>query len=390
MSEVFVDIGSTRVIVGRVPEEGLPTFSVFPMERKEEGREEDELRATLLKGRAQLGKDFCPKKVWLILGLGQVNVERRKETLCLSSKKRVAIGPKHITRMHLTLLSRILNDGLWFVTSELGSIDLDGIEYFHFPRDKRIFAHTIGLNEFVFCLKREKVSRVREVFRSLGLRIKGVLVRELLVSKACFSSRERENGAILIDIGFNQSSLIFWKQQRLLGVKVFPYGGRDITSSIMKEFGVPFVVAEALKRRFIDVESLSLDNGAVRVDVQSRRYEVPKQKLSQVVHECVESILREIRDHMFTWQVSLDDVVLGLTGGVCAMDGVVESTERIFSMPTKMAFCRNQSCIFSATSSPYGLIAGAFWQFSEGKVGFPKLSWSERIWLALRDVWEFF
>lgn len=390
MSEVFVDIGSTRVVVGQVPENGLPSFFVFPMERVDEDGEEDELRTTLLRAWARLDGKIRTKKVWLILGLGQVSVERRKETLCLSSEKRIPISPKHIARMRLALLKRVLGDDLWFITGELGSIDLDSIEYFHFPQDKKIFAHTVGLNEFIFSLKRERVSKIKSIFRSLGLKIKGVLVRELLVSKACFSPREREKGAILIDIGFNRSSVIFWKQQRLLGVKVFPYGGRDITSSIMKEFGVPFIVAEMLKRRFIDIESLSLSDGSVRIELQGRQYDVPKQRLSQVVYGCVESILKEIRDYVFTWQVSLDGVALGLTGGVCTMDGVVESTERIFSMPAKMAFCKNQSCIFSATSSPYGLIAGAFWQFVEGEIQFPRLSWMERVWLALRDVWEFF
>ncbi len=388
MGEVFVDIGSTRIIVGEVPDQGLPRFKVFSLEMVDETQEEDEMRSVLLTALRDLIPR--PKKVWLILGLGKVSVEKRKETLHLSSKRKITVGPRHVEKMHLSLLRRVLGERTYFITSELGSMDLDGIEYFHLPRDRRLTAHMASLSEFIFYLRKEDLSRVNRIFRSLGLRIKGILVRELLMSKACFSPREKDRGAILVDIGFTQSSLILWRQQRLLGAKVFPYGGKDITGAIMKEFGVPFRVAEALKERFINVESLSLDDGKVRVEIQGRQYEVPKVRLSQVVYGCLESILRGIQSHIFTWEICLDDMVIGLTGGICAMDGVVEIAERIFSMPAKMAFCRNQSCISSPTSSPYGLITGAFWQFTEGKISFSKLSWPERIWLVLRDVWELF
>ncbi len=392
MVESFVDIGSTRVLLGTVPSEGLPEFRLGFFSALDTLPEEDKVVSTLLPMVEEMKREgkALPKKVWVVLGLGRVSAQRRKTTRVLSSRSRVRVKRSHLQGLHLELLKDVLKKGEFFLGTETSSVELDGIASPYLPDDRDSFAHTISLTEFVFSLPGEDLWRVKSILRRTNLKVKGFLVRELLVSKACFSPRELEKGAILIDIGYSRTALVFWKNSRLIEVKIFPYGGKDVTSSIMREFGVPFAVAEDLKRRFVATESLSLDEGKVIVEVEGRRYEVPKVRLSQVIHDCVSSILEEIRANMFTWHVSLDEVVVALTGGVCSMDGVVETGERILGLPTRMAFCKNQSCIASLPSSPYALILGAFWQFVEGKINFPKLGWKERVWLWGKEMWDFF
>ena len=381
------------MVWGALPEEGLPLVKVVPLTRMG-GPEEEDLTVAIVKGlhslRQELEDSF--KKVWVILGIGDaLSPMRMKEVRLLSPKRRVPLKPSHLEAMRLKSLSRAVSKGYVVVDRELIEVEVDGISYPGLPKDKGLKAHSVVLSEYLIGIESGKRSWIKSILRRERLKLAGILPREILISKACFSQKEMDRGGILVDIGFNRTVVLFWKRGTLVDVAVFPYGGKDLTSSIMKEFGIPFGVAEEFKRRYVDVDFFRSVEDRIRLDVGGKRFEISGYRLCKVVHGCIEGILEEVKRHLFSREIVLDDVVVGITGGVCMLDGVVEMTEQILGLRTKMAFSKNQSCLRAISpGSPYALIAGAFWRYREGKIDLYSPTWKEKVMLALQELWDFF
>ncbi len=387
MGLYFLDIGSSRVLWGIIPEEGFPSISAYPYSRLLSKDARDGIAVEVVRSFSDFSSRFPQRDrdVYVLAGIGDiVDFAAFKEARVLSSRTRQPVKRRHIDAMHFNILKRIIKEDRLYLYSKLGSIDVDGVDYGSFWSDKSVLAHTVALNEYVFFMDKKDYIWLKDSLSRLKLRLRRILPREVLISQEAFSRKELFDGAIYIDIGFQQTVVIFWNKMRIQQIKVFPYGAKDITSSIMKEFGLPFGVAEELKLKALDLDLRGIDS--LRVNFNDKIFEVSGARLSQIMLDCVSSILETVKREVFSWNSSLDDCVIGLTGGVCMMGGVVELCDRIFSLSSKMLFCKNQSCVNARPNlSSYSLIGSSLWQYwDRGDKDGP--SFRERLRLWLQDI----
>ncbi len=387
MGLYFLDIGSSRVLWGIIPEEGFPSISAYPYSRLLSKDARDGIAVEVVRSFSDFSSRFPQRDrdVYVLAGIGDiVDFAAFKEARVLSSRTRQPVKRRHIDAMHFNILKRIIKEDRLYLYSKLGSIDVDGVDYGSFWSDKSVLAHTVALNEYVFFMDKKDYIWLKDSLSRLKLRLRRILPREVLISQEAFSRKELFDGAIYIDIGFQQTVVIFWNKVRIQQIKVFPYGAKDITSSIMKEFGLPFGVAEELKLKALDLDLRGIDS--LRVNFNDKIFEVSGARLSQIMLDCVSSILETVKREVFSWNSSLDDCVIGLTGGVCMMGGVVELCDRIFSLSSKMLFCKNQSCVNARPNlSSYSLIGSSLWQYwDRGDKDGP--SFRERLRLWLQDI----
>ncbi len=92
---------------------------------------------------------------------------------------------------------------------------------------------------------------VRAIFAGLGINsiefVSSVLAEALLL----FDEEERDNTAVLIDIGYLTSSVAVVRGDGLLSLSSFSMGGGHISADLATALGISFTDAESLKRKVI-------------------------------------------------------------------------------------------------------------------------------------------
>ncbi len=391
MAELFLDIGKSRIILAVLSDRDFPTVEVINFSEPLADVFRDEVSAEVVRAinkmRTISGEKI--KNVWLSLGAADLVVKKMKQLKILSSKVKKEIKRSCLNQLRLSMISRALKEDIFYIVEEFRGLDVDGIFYPSLPSDQRLICHSLALESYVVGIERTKLSFLRQVLREAKAKLKSIVCRELMMAKVVFSNSEKLHGALFIDIGGKDIVILFYERMRLYAFKRLPFGGQDITSSIMKEFGVPFWVAEQLKRQYMDIDIVAKHRPVIRIEGVNKIYEIQGERLCEVVNRSIGKIFEAIKQEIHSWDVSFDKAVCSITGGVCLMDGVLEIAERILALPVRMAYCKNQSCVRVPPSySSYSALVGAFWQWID-QGGYNR-AWLEDLRIWLQEIWEFF
>jgi cell division protein FtsA len=176
--------------------------------------------------------------------------------------------------------------------------------------------------------------------RRAGLEVKDLVLQPLASSYALLSPQEEELGVLLIDLGGGTTDIALFYDGSLRHTAVIGLGGKNITNDIAIGLRTPVDQAEEIKKSYGCALSRLVDpNEMIQVPGVGGRKpkEISRSVLAAIIEPRVEEIyslvLREIRRTEFA-----DGLAAGvvLTGGGSLMEGMVELSEQVFDMPTKV------------------------------------------------------
>ena len=146
----------------------------------------------------------------------------------------------------------------------------------------------------------------KAIFRT-GLDIDDLVLSPLAAAEAVISSKQKDLGSALVNIGAATTSLAVFEEGELLHTAVIPIGSEHISADIAIGLRCPISLAEKIKLTYgsadpdkfdkkeeIDVSALAEEEGIVgELDVISARY------LAQIIEARVEEIFEKIDDSYF-------------------------------------------------------------------------------------------
>lgn len=180
------------------------------------------------------------------------------------------------------------------------------------------------------------VQNLAKCIRSVGVDLEDLILEPLASGEAVLTTQERESGVIMADIGGGTTDIAVFKDGNIYHTAIVPVAGYQVTSDIAIGLGLPFHVAERMKKTYGNVTpGLDTDTEATMTGIENG-HSASYRELCDItrsrMEELFELILLEMPSSDYP---SLVPCGLVLTGGTANLTGLAELGKSMLQMPVR-------------------------------------------------------
>ena len=180
------------------------------------------------------------------------------------------------------------------------------------------------------------VQNLVKCIRGIGVDIEDLVFEPLASSEAVLSEDEKQVGIILADIGGGTTDISVFKDGSIWHSAILPVAGYQLTRDIAIGLGLPFDVAEEMKKMYGSVMSVSeskLETDSISENGHSISYQALCDILKARVEEIIRLILLELPRSEYE---ALVPAGLVLTGGSSNLSGIDALGRDILRLPVRV------------------------------------------------------
>jgi len=179
------------------------------------------------------------------------------------------------------------------------------------------------------------VQNLAKCIRSIGIDVDDLILEPLASGEAALTPEERESGVIMADVGGGTTDIAVFKNGSIYHTAVLTVAGYQVTSDISIGLGLPFNIAEKMKKRYGNVTPhLEMDETA-QVGIENG-HSASYKDLCNIIRARVEELLQLILMEMPTSDYqTLAPCGLVLTGGTSNLAGLDELGQSLLRIPVR-------------------------------------------------------
>jgi len=197
------------------------------------------------------------------------------------------------------------------------------------------------------------VQNLVKCVRSTGVDIEDLVLEPLASSEAILTEDEKQVGVVMADIGGGTTDISIFRDGSIWHTAVLPVAGYQLTRDVAIGLGLPFDVAEEMKKRYASV--MPVKNGADEPppEMSQDGHGVSYRDLCEIIRARVEEILRLIYLELPSGDYeSTVPAGLVLTGGGANMNGIVALGREMLKMPVRVGTPPSLNGISEALVNP--------------------------------------
>ncbi|MFC1872391.1 cell division protein FtsA, partial [Chloroflexota bacterium] len=181
------------------------------------------------------------------------------------------------------------------------------------------------------------IQNLIKCIRSIGIDIEDLVLEPLASSEAVLTEDEKQVGVILADIGGGTTDVAVFKEGSIYHTSILPVAGYQLTRDISIGLGLPFDVAEEMKKKYGSVmpvyEGKDDDNSSLSQDGHGVSY----RDLCEIVRARIEEIMKLILLEMPNSDYeAFVPAGLVLTGGSSNLSGTASLGREILRLPVRI------------------------------------------------------
>jgi cell division protein FtsA len=182
------------------------------------------------------------------------------------------------------------------------------------------------------------IQNLTKCIRSIGVEIEDVVLEPLASAEAVLTQEEKQDGVMLADIGGGTTDIAVFKDNSIYYTSVLPVAGYQITRDISIGLGIPFDLAEEMKKKYGDVIPTREGNrGEPDKIITENGHNISYQDLSDIICIRVEELLRLIVLQLQQSEsVKFTPSGLVLTGGTANLPGIAELGSKVTRLPVRV------------------------------------------------------
>ena len=180
------------------------------------------------------------------------------------------------------------------------------------------------------------VQNLVKCIRAIGIEVEDLTLEPLASGEAVLAPQERDTGVIMADIGGGTTDIAVFKDGNIYHTSIIPVAGYQVTSDLSIGLGLPFNIAEKMKRSYGNVTP-GLDTGkeAAEVGIENG-HSASYRDLCDIIRSRMEELLELILLEMPTTDYqSLAPCGLVLTGGTANLAGLDELGRSVLRLPVR-------------------------------------------------------
>ncbi len=198
------------------------------------------------------------------------------------------------------------------------------------------------------------VQNLVKCIRGVGVDVEDLVFEALASSEAVLTEDEKQVGVILADIGGGTTDISVFKDGAIWQTAIIPVAGYQFTRDIAIGLGLPFEVAEEMKKKYgtvMPVYEGKAENDAI--PVPNNGHNVSYQGLCDIVRARMEELLRLIILELPRGeQDALVPGGLVLTGGSANLAGIDALGRDVLKMPVRVGAPLNVNGIGDNLNDP--------------------------------------
>lgn len=205
----------------------------------------------------------------------------------------------------------------------------------------------------------------KAIYRT-GLEIEDLVIAPLAAAEAVLSTKQKELGVALVNLGSSTTSLAVYEDRNLIHTAVLPIGAEHITADIAIGLRCPINLAERIKREYgtaaaedvnkkdeVDVSQLVKEEEVNDdINIISRKY------LAEIINARIEEIFDKVDDEFKRIDRSgMLPAGIIFVGGGAELEGLVEAAKKKLRLPAALGAAKNINVIIDKVKSPEFLTA---------------------------------
>ena len=196
------------------------------------------------------------------------------------------------------------------------------------------------------------VQNLVKCIRGVGVDVEDLVFEALASSEACLTEDDKQVGTILADIGGGTTDISVFKDGSIWHTAVVPVAGYQMTRDIAIGLGLPFEVAEEMKKKY--GTALPVYEGKADSDsIAQNGHNISYQGLSDIIRARMEELLKLIVLELPGGeQDALVPGGLVLTGGSSNLAGIDALGREVLKMPVRVGAPLNVYGISDQLSDP--------------------------------------
>jgi cell division protein FtsA len=180
------------------------------------------------------------------------------------------------------------------------------------------------------------IQNLAKCIRGIGVDIDDLVLEPLASGESVLSTDEKQVGVILADIGGGTTDIAVFKDGSIWHTAILPVAGYQLTRDIAIGLGLPFEVAEEMKKKYGSVMPV-YEGKSETNDIATNGHGISYQDLSDIVRARVEEVLRLIILELPRSEYeALVPAGLVLTGGSSNLSGIDVLGRDILKLPVKV------------------------------------------------------
>jgi cell division protein FtsA len=206
-------------------------------------------------------------------------------------------------------------------------------------------AQRLGVSLRIFTMEGQDFRNLAKAFEAAELEVKGWWPRMLTASEAALTRAEKEEGALLADLGAGAGFLSLWKKGKFIQARVLDGGTSALSAELANLWQVDFLDAAKVWKQYGSLEK-SPAYGEELIPLVLRNHQGTNHIQRQVFHGqfvqafkgWIEKILAQADE--FSREEKIFHPHLIFTGEGAALDGFAEFFQREFSRDVRTACTR--------------------------------------------------
>ena len=181
------------------------------------------------------------------------------------------------------------------------------------------------------------IQNVIKCIRGIGVDIEDLILEPLASGEAVLTEDEKQLGVILADIGGGTTDIAVFKDGSIWHTSVLPVAGYQITRDVAIGLGLPFDVAEEMKKRYGNVMPVYDSKVETTSTISEDGHGVSYQELCDIIRARVEEIIKLILLELpHSEYETLVPTGLVLTGGCANLAGIEALGRDILRLPVRV------------------------------------------------------
>lgn len=206
-------------------------------------------------------------------------------------------------------------------------------------------AHRLGVNLKIHTMNFQEFKNLSKCFEAIDVEVESYFSKVITVAESVLTEQEKNEGALILDIADDVTTLMLWKEGGLLDTKILPEGGASFTAMLASAWGIEPHDARKLKEKYGAFESRG-EYGDELIPIVDRKadgyHQVRHQEFHQKFLELAESwlggILKQADEFAKTNHVRHPHYLY--TGGSVSLQGFPEFLQKTFSRTGKIGLSR--------------------------------------------------
>ncbi|HUV75578.1 MAG TPA: cell division protein FtsA [Dehalococcoidales bacterium] len=197
------------------------------------------------------------------------------------------------------------------------------------------------------------IQNLVKCIRSIGIDIEDLVLEPLASSEAVLTEDEKKVGIILADIGGGTTDIAVFKEGSIWHTAILPVAGYQLTRDVSIGLGLPFDVAEEMKKRYGSVMPVYESKAETTTAISQDGHGVSYQDLCDIIRARIEEIMKLILLELPNSEYeALVPAGLVLTGGTSNLSGIAALGRDVLRIPVRVGTPTNMHGITDALCDP--------------------------------------